>query len=54
MPASRPTYLWMTRDPFGGSRSSGLPLLPARAAPCFLDHLDLARPQRHAGQEANI
>jgi hypothetical protein len=31
-----------------------LPLPPAKAAPCFLDQLDLARPRGRAGRGPNI
>jgi hypothetical protein len=44
----------MARDTFAGSASSGLPVLVAQAAPCFLDQLDLARHQGRASQETNI
>jgi len=50
----QPTHPWMTHDAFAGSASSGLPLPPAKAAPCVLDQLDLARPQGHAGHTRSI
>jgi len=36
------------------SASSGLPLQPAKAAPCVLDLLGQARPRSHANQESTI
>jgi hypothetical protein len=37
----------MTRLALRISSSSGLPLQPAKAAPCVLDLLDQSRPQAH-------
>jgi len=44
-PATRHT--WMTRLALRISSSSGLPLPPAKAAPCVLDLLGQTRPQAH-------
>jgi hypothetical protein len=40
-------HTWMTRPALRVSASSGLPLPPAKAAPCVLDLLGQARPQLH-------
>jgi hypothetical protein len=40
-------HAWMTRLALRISASSGLPLQPAKAAPCVLDLLGPARPQSH-------
>jgi hypothetical protein len=40
-------HTWMTRLALRISSSSGLPLPPAKAAPCVLDLLDQSRPQVH-------
>jgi hypothetical protein len=54
MSASPPTHPWMTHSSFAGSALSGLPLPPAKAAPCFLDQFASVRPQGHADEKANI
>jgi hypothetical protein len=41
------THAWLTRVTLRISASSGLPLQPAKAAPCVLDLLGHARPQSH-------
>jgi hypothetical protein len=41
-------HTWMTPVALRISSSSGLPLPPAKAAPCVLDLLDHARHQTHA------
>jgi hypothetical protein len=38
-------HIWMTRVARRISSSSGSPLPPAKASPCFLDLLGHARPQ---------
>jgi hypothetical protein len=40
-------HTWMTRLALRISASSGLPLPPAKAAPCVLDLHGQARPQAH-------
>jgi hypothetical protein len=40
-------HAWMTPVALRISASSGLPLQPAKAAPCVLDLLDHVRPQSH-------
>jgi len=47
-------HAWMTRVALRISASSGLPLQPAKAAPCVLDLLGHARPQSHAAMELVI
>jgi hypothetical protein len=47
-------HVWMTRVALRISASSGLPLQPAKAAPCVLDLLGHAHPQPHAAMESNI
>jgi len=42
---------WMTRMARRISSSSGLPLQPAKTAPCVLDLLGHARPQAHLAGE---
>jgi hypothetical protein len=54
MPASATPHPWMTRVARRISASSGLPLQPAKAAPCVLDLLDYAGPQGHAATKAGI
>jgi hypothetical protein len=54
MPASPTKHTWMTRLAHRISASSGLPLPPAKAAPCVLDLLDQPRPQAHFAREAGI
>jgi hypothetical protein len=44
-------HTWMTRLALRISASSGLPLPPAKAAPCVLDLLDQSRPQAHLAME---
>jgi len=44
----------MTRLALRISASSGLPLPPAKAAPCVLDLLGPARPQAHLAAEPPI
>jgi hypothetical protein len=48
------THAWMTRMALRISSSSGLPLPPAKAAPCVLDLLDHSRPQARLVTEALI
>jgi hypothetical protein len=47
MAASTAKHTWMTGMALRISASSGLPLVPPKAAPCVLDLLDHARPQAH-------
>jgi hypothetical protein len=47
-------HAWMTRLARRISASSGLPLPPAKAAPCVLDLLGQARPQSHLAVESTI
>jgi len=47
-------HAWMTRLARRISAASGLPLPPAKAAPCVLDLLDQTRPQSHLAVESNI
>ncbi len=47
-------HTWMTRVALRISASSGLPLQPAKAAPCVLDLLGHTRPQAHAAAELAI
>jgi len=54
MPTTTTTHTWMTRMARRSSASSGLPLPPAKAAPCVLDLLGHARPQAHVAVEAGI
>jgi hypothetical protein len=54
MTATTTTHTWMTRLARRISASSGLPLQPAKAAPCVLDLLGHARPQAYAAMEAVI
>ena len=49
---SMTNHTWMTRMARRISASSGLPLQPAKAAPCVLDLLDHARPQARPVMEA--
>jgi hypothetical protein len=42
---------WMTHVAPRISASPGLPVAPPEAAPCVLDLLDRARPQRHTAKE---
>jgi hypothetical protein len=54
MPNPTTPHAWMTHVALRISASSGLPLQPAKAAPCVLDLLDHARPQSHAAVELGI
>ncbi len=54
MTNSATSRTWMTRVALRISASSGLPLQPAKAAPCVLDLLDHARPQAHAAAKSVI
>jgi hypothetical protein len=54
MVASAIPHAWMTHMALRISASSGLPLQPAKAAPCVLDLLGHVRPQSHAIAEATI
>jgi hypothetical protein len=45
------SHTWMTRVTLRSSASSGLPLPPAKAAPCVLDLLGHARPQAHLAMD---
>jgi hypothetical protein len=54
MTTTASTHTWMTRLARRISASSGLPLPPAKAAPCLLDLLGHARPQAHAAAEVVI
>lgn len=47
-------HTWMTHLALRTSASSGLPLPPAKAAPCVLDLLGQARPQSHLAMEPTI
>jgi hypothetical protein len=47
-------HAWMTHVALRISASSGLPLQPAKAAPCVLDLLGHARHQSHATTELAI
>ena len=47
-------HTWMTRLALRISSSSGLPLPPAKAAPCVLDLLGQSRPQAHLTMESTI
>jgi hypothetical protein len=47
MIVSTAKHTWVTRLALRISASSGLPLPPAKAAPCVLDLLGQARPQSH-------
>jgi len=47
-------HAWMTRLALRISASSGLPLPPAKAAPCVLDLLGQSRPQSHLAMESTI
>ncbi len=47
-------HAWMTHVALRISASSGLPLQPAKAAPCVLDLLGHARPQSHVARELVI
>jgi hypothetical protein len=49
-----PRHTWMTRLALRISASSGLPLPPAKAAPCVLDLLGQSRPQAHLGVRPTI
>jgi hypothetical protein len=54
MTNSATTHTWMTRMALRISSSSGLPLQPAKAAPCVLDLLGHARPQSHVAAKSPI
>jgi hypothetical protein len=54
MPASPTKHAWMPRLAHHISASSGLPLPPAKAAPCVLDLLDQSRHQAHLARKAGI
>jgi len=54
MPAFPTKHTWMPRLAHRISASSGLPLPPAKAAPCVLDLLDQPRPQAHLARKAGI
>jgi hypothetical protein len=47
-------HAWMTHVTLRISSSSGLPLPPAKAAPCVLDLLGHGRPQAHAAMDSLI
>jgi hypothetical protein len=51
---STASHAWMTHVALRISASSGLPLQPAKAAPCVLDLLGHARPQSHAAVQSTI
>jgi len=44
----------MTAHAFAGSASSDSPVPPVQASSCFLDQLDLRRPQARAAMESSI
>jgi hypothetical protein len=48
------THTWMTRVALRISASLGLPLQPAKAAPCVLNLLGHARPQSHVAAKPVI
>ncbi len=54
MTSSTTTHAWMTRMARRMPSSSGLPLQPAKAAPCVLGLLGHARPQAHAAMKEVI
>lgn len=54
MVGSTTMHTWMTRLALRISSSSGLPLPPAKAAPCVLDLLGQARPQAHLAKKPTI
>jgi len=54
MIASTTRHTRMTRLALRISASSGLPLQPAKAAPCVLDLLGQSRPQAHLAVKAII
>jgi len=54
MRISATRHTWMTRLALRISASSGLPLQPAKAAPCVLDLLGQSRPQAHLAAEMRI
>ena len=54
MTGSATPRTWMTHVARRISASSGLPLQPAKAAPCVLDLLGHARPQAHAATKPVI
>ncbi len=54
MTASPTTHTRMTRLARRMPSSSGLPLPPAKAAPCVLDLLGQARPRAHVAGKAVI
>jgi hypothetical protein len=54
MTDSATPHAWMTHMALRISTSSGLPLQPAKAAPCVLDLLGHARPQSHAATKPVI
>ncbi len=51
---STTTHTWMARVALRISASSGLPLQPAKAAPCVLDLPGHTRPQSHAPAKSVI
>jgi hypothetical protein len=54
MPDPATPHTWMTHVALRISASLGLPLQPAKAAPCVLDLLGHTRPQAHAAAESGI
>jgi hypothetical protein len=54
MAAFTASHTGMTRLALRISSSSGLPLPPAKAAPCVLDLLGQSRPQAHLAVKAAI
>jgi len=54
MPDLTTPHTWMAAVALRISASSGLPLQPAKAAPCVLDLLGHARPQAHAAVRSGI
>jgi hypothetical protein len=54
MADSTTPHTWMKRVALRISASSGLPLQPAKAAPCVLDLLGHTRPQAHAAAKPAI
>ena len=54
MPITATTHTWTPRTALRSSASSGLPLPPAKAAPCVLDLLGRARRQAHVATETGI
>ena len=54
MPAFPAKHTRMTRLALRISASSGLPLQPAKAAPCVLDLLGQSAPRAHSAGKAGI